>query len=391
MRPPVTDWATDFDILDPAWVDDPYAIWDQLRATCPVAHTERYFGAYMPVRYADIRDIAYDTDHFSSQVVVLREKNPPDRGGGPPITSDPPHHRVARMALLPPFTPQAVAKLAPMTRAYCNELIDAFCDTGQCDAALQFARHIPVKVLAFMLGVPDRDGDLFRRWVHGIFQAGITDDSAMHVAISEMTEYFRGHLEARRHCPGEDVISSLLAARHPDGRPFSDKHILASLRVLMLGGIDTTWSSIGSAIWHLATHAGDRQRLVLEPELLPLAVEEFLRAYAPVTMAREIVADVTVGGCPYKKGQMVVMTFPAANRDPAAFADADKVIIDRKDNKHIAFGIGIHRCIGAHLARMELTVATEVFLNRIPEFRLNGSVSWSPGTVRGPSLLPIAF
>ena len=186
-RPPVSDWATDFDILDPAWVENPYAIWDNLRSTCPVAHTERYFGAYMPTRFADVRDIAYDTKNFSSQVVVLRDKNPPDRGGGPPITSDPPRHRVARMALLPPFAPDAVAKLAPITRAYCHTLIDEFAGKGLCDAGVDFAQHIPVKVLATMLDVPDSDGDRFRGWVHGIFQAGITDDTAMQAAVEGMT------------------------------------------------------------------------------------------------------------------------------------------------------------------------------------------------------------
>ena len=356
-----------------------------------MAHTERYFGAYLPMRYADIREIAYDTDNFSSQNVVLREKNPPERGGGPPITSDPPRHRVARMALLPPFAPDAVAKLAPVTREYCHTLIDAFAGRGGCDGGADFAQHIPVKVLATMLGVPDSDGDRFRGWVHGIFQAGITDDSAMQAAVAGMTEYFRGHVAARRKHPTDDLISGLLAARYEDGRPFTDNHVLGSLRVLMLGGIDTTWCSIGSALLHLATHDEDRRRLVREPKLLPAAIEELLRAYAPVTMARAIVADTTVGGCTYKKGETVLMAYPAANRDPAVFPDAGKVIIDRKDNKHMAFGIGIHRCIGINLARMELTVAVDTFLQRLPEFRLSGPVAYSTGTVRGPVRVPLSF
>jgi cytochrome P450 len=124
---------------------------------------------------------------------------------------------------------------------------------------------------------------------------------------------------------------------------------------------------------------------------MPTAIEEFLRAYSPVTMAREVVQETTVNGCPFKPGQMVLLSFPAANRDPAMFPDADKVIIDRKANRHAAFGLGIHRCIGSNLARMELTVAVEELLKRIPEFDLDGEVTWSRGTVRGPRTLPIRF
>ena len=137
---------------------------------------------------------------------------------------------------------------------------------------------------------------------------------------------------------------------------------------MMIAGIDTTWSAIGSSLWHLATHDEDRRRLVADPGLMDTAVEEFLRAYAPVTMAREVVKDVEIGGCPMKPGQMVLLSFPAANRDPAMFPDADKVLIDRKENRHAAFGLGIHRCIGSNLARMELRVALEEWLRRIPEF-----------------------
>ena len=134
-------------------------------------------------------------------------------------------------------------------------------------------------------------------------------------------------------------------------------------------------------------------RLVAEPALIPTAVEEFLRAYAPVTMARQVVNEIEVGGCPMQAGKLVMLSFPAANRDPRAFTDADRVIIDRPDNRHAAFGLGIHRCIGSNLARMEITVALEEWLRRIPEFRLAdpASVSWSSGPVRGPRRLPLTL
>jgi cytochrome P450 len=124
---------------------------------------------------------------------------------------------------------------------------------------------------------------------------------------------------------------------------------------------------------------------------MPAAIEEFLRAYSPVTMAREVAKEAQINGCTFKEGQMVLLSFPAANRDPAMFPDADKVLIDRKENRHAAFGLGIHRCVGSNLARMEMTVAVEEFLKRIPEFKLSGEVTWSEGSVRGPRKLPLTF
>ncbi|HLL27918.1 MAG TPA: cytochrome P450, partial [Xanthobacteraceae bacterium] len=161
----------------------------------------------------------------------------------------------------------------------------------------------------------------------------------------------------------------------------------------LIAGIDTTWSAIGSDLWHLAKTPADRDRLVAEPALIPSAIEEFLRAYAPVTMAREVMKDTVIDGCPVKSRNMILLSFPAANRDPAVFPDADKVIIDRKENRHVAFGLGIHRCVGSNLARMELAVAIGEWLKRIPKFRIDpgAPVTWSEGTVRGPRHLPLLF
>jgi cytochrome P450 len=388
-RPPVSDWATDWDHLDARWVEDPYPIWSELRRTCSIAHTDRFGGVYLPTRYEDVRAIAYDTEHFSSRKIAVRESHPPADRGAPPITSDPPRHRLARMVLLPPFTPRAVEKLRPRTQAICNELIDAFIARGACDAAVDYAQHIPVKVIAHMLGVSESDGDRFRAWIAATLEEGATDQLALMRAFEEMTEYFRAPMLERRQRPGSDLISYLVQQRYEDGRPLTDNHVLGSVRLLLLAGIDTTWSAIGACIWHLAKTPEDRRRLVAEPALVPTAIEEFLRAYAPVTMAREVVAETEINGCPFKPGQMVLLSFPAANRDPEMFPDADKVIIDRRENRHAAFGLGIHRCIGSNLARMELTVAVEELLKRVPEFSLAGPVTWSEGTVRGPRRLPV--
>jgi cytochrome P450 len=391
QRPPVKDWATDFDHLDPSWVNDPFPIWDELRQKCPIAHTDRFKGVYLPTRYADVRAIAYDPQSFSSRKVIVRESPPPNNNGAPPITSDPPRHRLARMVLLPPFTPQAIDRLTPKARTICNELIDGFIAKGACDAAVEYAQHIPVKLIAHMLGIPESDGDRFRGWIKAVLEDGITDEAAMMRGFQEIRDYFTVHLMERRKNPGDDLISYLSQQMYPDGRQFTDNHVLGTVQLLLVAGIDTTWSGIGSCLWHLAKTPADRQRLVAEPSLMPLAIEEFLRAYAPVTMAREVAKEVEINGCTFKQGQMVLLSFPAANRDPEMFSDADKVIIDRKENRHAAFGLGIHRCVGSNLARMEMTVAVEEFLKRIPEFHLAGDVTWSEGAVRGPRKLPLRF
>jgi cytochrome P450 len=390
-RPPVKNWATDFDHLDPSWVNDPYPIWDELRQKCPIAHTDRFKGVYLPTRYEDVRAIAYDPEHFSSRKVIVRESPPPSNNGAPPITSDPPRHRLARMVLLPPFTPQAIDKLVPKARQICNELIDGFVAKGSCDAALEYAQHIPVKLIAHMLGIPESDGDLFRGWIKAVLEDGITDEAAMMRGFQEIREYFTAHLIERRKHPGDDLISYLSQQTYPDGRQFTDNHVLGTVQLLLVAGIDTTWSGIGSCLWHLSKTPDDRKRLVQEPTLMPAAIEEFLRAYSPVTMAREVAKEAQINGCTFKAGEMVLLSFPAANRDPEMFPDADKVVIDRKENRHAAFGLGIHRCVGSNLARMEMTVAVEEFLKRIPEFSLTGEVTWSEGSVRGPRKLPLTF
>jgi cytochrome P450 len=388
---PVTDWVHDFDHTDPRWTENPFPIWAELRAKSPVVHTERFLGCYLPTTYEAVKEIAYDTEHFSSRRILVRDVRPETTGAAPPITSDPPQHKPAKQLLLPPFTPDAMKKLEPRVRAICNELIDEFAMDAKVDAAARYTRHVPVRAIAHMLGIPEKDGDFFIKWIHEILELGIKDNETLMRAAQEMTDYFAGHVEYRKTHPSDDLISTLMNARDKDGQPLPDMHVLGMLRLLLIAGIDTTWSAIGSSLWHLANTPADRARLIAEPELLPTAIEEFLRAYSPVTMAREVVKETVVSGCPIKSGNMVLLSFPAANRDPAMFPDADKVMIDRKENRHAAFGLGIHRCVGSNLARMEMTVAIEEWLKRIPEFRMDpaGQVTWSEGTVRGPRQLPM--
>jgi len=394
---PVQSWETDWDHADPAYNQNAHQIWDQLRGTCPVAHTDRYGGAWLPVTHADVSAVARDTDHFSSEGAVLSNKPPRDQwismapiGGAPPITSDPPFHADARRLLLPAFSPQVVAEWEPEIRRLCNDLIDNMGDIETVDAAVQYAQNIPVYVIARMLGLPLEDSDYFRETVHMVLEEIGAEFGERQGAFEKLDAYLGMHVRDHIENPKDDLIGFLLNAKIYD-QPLSPEHVVGTIILLMVAGIDTTWSSIGSSIWHLAQHPSDLQRMVNEPELLPTAIEELLRMYAPVTMARIVSQDAEIGGCPVKRGDSVLLPFPAANRDPEVFPDADKVIIDREENRHVAFGLGIHRCLGSNLARLELRVAVEVFIQRFPKFELAEptAVTWSLGQVRGPRKLPV--
>lgn len=392
----VTDWATDFDHTSEVWAADPYPIIAELRETCPVAHTDRYGGAWLPTRHEDVAAIAYDTDRFSSRSIIVTNYRPPKEmapaGGSPPISSDPPFHHGARRLLLPPFAPQAVARLEPGTRAYCEELLDALEGRDVVDAAAEFAQHIPVRVIADMLGFPREDAEVFRGFVHDVLEGVNKPPEERFETMQGLFGYLRAQIEDHVATPRDDLTTYLIDAQM-DGEKLEAAHVGGTMALLLLAGIDTTWSAIGSSLWHLARTPADRERLVAEPDLLPTAMEELLRAYAPVTMARLVKEDMDWNGCPMKADDWILLSFPAANCDPELFDDADQVVIDREINRHSAFGLGIHRCLGSHLARLELRVALETWLARFPVFSLADpdAVTWSPGQVRGPRRLPLAI
>ena len=399
----VADWKTDYDIFDPGYIKNPFPVWDEIRSECPVGHTGRHMGSWMPTRWEDLFAIAQDTRHFSSREVLVapfgtEQDFEPDPDApfqevaAPPITADPPLHTWSRRLLLPPFSMRSVEKWEALTREHCQSLIDGFIDKGEADGAVDYAQQIPPFVIAAMLGVPKEMVPTFTKWVRDVLELGFANPQGAVAARMELLTFLWGHIQERRANPGDDLISYLAQAK-VDGEPVPDQHILGTGFLIVVAGIDTTWSSIGSAIWHLAQNPGDRHRIISEPDLINTAIEELIRAYSPVTMARYVAEDVDYNGCPMKEGDRVLMNFPAANRDPERFVDADKVIIDRATNPHIAFGAGIHRCAGSNLARMEMRVSVQEWLKRIPDFELADpdAVTWAGGQVRGPRSMRVKF
>ena len=391
---PVADWATDFSHLEPEWSADPYPIQDDLRQRCPIARTGRFGGGWLPTRYEDVAAIAYDTRHFSSRAIIVSNFRPPRElapvGGSPPISSDPPFHHDARKLLLAAFTRTAVTKQEPATRAFCHSLIDAFTGQVAVDAATEYAQHIPVRVIAGMLGFPPQDGPQFREFVEDLLEGINLPAEERITRVSRLFDYLLAQVHDHIGHPRGDLTTYLINAEL-HGRKLDPAHVVGTMALLLIAGIDTTWSAIGASLWHLAKTPQDRTRLVADPRLLPTAMEEFLRAYAPVTMARLVSEDIRWRGAGMKADDWILLSFPAANRDPAQFDRAGEVVIDREVNRHAAFGLGIHRCLGSHLARMELRVALEAWLERIPAFSLDdpSAVTWSAGQIRGPRTLPL--
>jgi cytochrome P450 len=395
---PVTDWSTDYDIFSPEYINDPFPVWDGLRDTCPVAHTDRWGGSWMPTTYEDVSAIARDIVNFPSGNGISVVPPPPEQEGGqqllayglPPIGSDPPLHTWTRRLVLPTMSPARVAEYEVFTRDLCRTLVDGFVERGGGDLGTEYAQQIPVRVIAHILGVPESMAPVFTEWVRDVLEFAHDNERRMR-GVMGIIEYLQKAIDDRIATPTDDFISELLQSEH-DGEPVDRRIVLGMCVLLMIAGIDTTWSSIGSSMWHLATHADDRRRLVAaDTDLWSTAIEELLRAYAPVTMARVLSHDVEYKGCPMHAGDRVLMNFPAANRDPQQFPDPDKVILDRQNNRHVAFGAGIHRCAGSNLARMELRVAIEEFIRRIPNFELTdpAQVTWAGGQVRGPRQVPV--
>lgn len=400
---PVDDWTTDYDISDPGYIEDPVPIWKDMRETCPVAHTERLGGSWNPTRFDDLRELAKMVPELSSRQVLVM---PPPPGmpelskyeqqiAAAPITADPPIQTWTRRMILPAFAPKAVAgRYTSYTEDLCHSLIDGFIAEGQCDGAVDYAQQIPPRVIAHLLGVDPNMSDTFVHWVNMLLGEGLHEPELRMQAREELNEFLHAEVADRETNPREDLMTELIHMELDDPNAEITREVVVGIsNLLIVAGIDTTWSSIGSALWHLGTHPADRERLVAEPDLMPTAVEEFLRFYAPVTMARVAEKDIEYNGVHIKNGDKVLMNFPAACHDPEHFENPDEFIIDRQRNRHIAFGSGIHRCAGSNLARLEMTTALQVWLERIPEFHVSDRepMKWAGGQVRGPRVMPMSF
>jgi cytochrome P450 len=338
----------------------------------------RYFwnssaqGYWVLTRFEDIREAFQTPEVFGNHSIVPTDPDPAYRFL--PSYSDPPIHMKYRAPLNRWFSPKAVERFRPTLRHLARETIEGFVDSGSVDFLEAFGDQFPAKSFAYVMGLPATDTPFFISCAHRISGAvsAIGEKSDPVGAMNDIKAYFADVLADRRKEPRDpsvDFVTYLTGARIDD-RPLDDEEFLDICMTLTFGSLDTTKSVLGWSFWHLASHAEDRRWVVEDPGIVPSAVEEFLRAYPIVSMARKLTQDVDFHGCPMKKDDMVLLAIQAATRDPEVFPDPDAVRLDRSPNRHIAFGASEHRCPGSHLARAELQLSLEEWHRQIPEYRI---------------------
>lgn len=360
-----------FDITAPRPIGAYFDELGELREKAPIVWNTYGGGFWMFMDQNTVRDAFQDYEVFSSEATIPTVPEPDWHWI--PTMENPPQHTEYRHVLLDVFSPRRVRQLEPAIRKDARDFIEAFKGNGSCEFVSEFARPFPTKVFLRILGLPEEDTQMFADWVEDVFSGlGATDDAVDKMAAAQagIRQYFVELLADRKanpRDPDEDFFTHLVQATVGD-RPLTDEEFLNIAGVLVLAGLDTVKSQLGYMFHYLAENPGDRARIVAEPEIVPTAVEEFLRAFSIVMDGRKIVKDTEFYGCPIKSGEMVMLSLPSAGRDPEEFEDADKVKIDRKINRHLAFAAGPHRCLGAHLARIELAVALEEWHKLIPDY-----------------------
>jgi cytochrome P450 len=359
----------------------PYEWYHTMRSTKPVFYDEEY-KAWHLFRYADVLRGMSDYATFSSDPRATMEWEP--EGPDPILASilrmDPPRHRQLRSLATVAFTPRVVAQMAPRITAITNELLDKVAATGEMDVVRDLAYPLPVTVIAELLGIPTEMREDFKRWSDAL----VSDEDSqgrqeLMQELQNMYTYFTQVLEERRQHPQSDLISGLLAAE-VDGQRLSDIELLGFCALLLVAGNETTTNLIANSILCFDQNPDVVERLRKDPALIPGAVEEALRYLSPVkAMVRFTKAEVTVGDQRIGEKEMVVCWLASANRDELQFPDADRFDIEREPNRHLAFGHGIHFCLGAPLARLEAKIALTAMLERLPgQWRVPDNVPLQP-------------
>jgi cytochrome P450 len=359
---------------------------DQLQEKHPYFWMNFAYGYWVLTEPDSIREAFQRPDLFSSSAEVASEPHP--KYTFIPTNIDPPEHVKYRHILNPRFSPGAVGRLAGSTEQHCRDIIARFIDRGSCDFISEFASVYPTMVFMSSLGLPVDDTPIFVELVAKVF-ANLRDPARADVLVSALESirtYFRAALNDRRDGPVRDLdtdfLTHLLTAEK-DGQPLSEEEILNICQVLVMAGLETTAGQLGYMFHFLAAHPDVRRRIVEDPSLIDRAVEEFLRVHAIVLPGRKVTQDMEFHGCPMQEGDMVMLAIPAANRAPSVVEHPTEVDLDRPQTRHIAFGLGPHRCLGLHLARRELATALAVWHELIPDYALDGD---EPLSERGGQL-----
>ena len=398
------------DLFDPAFKADPYPTYARLRSSAPVhrAALPDGRGVWLITRYEDVLAILKDRRFVKDWRTAL---SPEQLAEIPPIPevmkplsrnmldTDPPDHERLRALVSKAFTPRLIERMRPRVQAIADGLLDAVHDRGEMDLIDDYAFPLPITVIAELLGVPAEDRNNFREWSDAAVSGNASREYMEEILIPHMqafTDYLRALFEEKHANPGDDLVSALVRAEEAGDR-LSEDELLGMVFLLLVAGHETTVNLIGNGVLALLQHPDQLRKLKDDPSLIKSAVEELLRYDGPVETSTERFAreDVTLGETVIPRGELVLVVLAAADHDPERFPDPDELDITRTDNRHLAFGKGIHHCLGAPLARMEGQIAISTLLRRMPNLRLEGSpesLSWRPGMIlRGLRGLPVEF
>jgi cytochrome P450 len=398
------------DLFDPAFKADPYPTYTRLRSSAPVyrAALPDGRGVWLITRYEDVLAVLKDQRFVKDWRGAL---TPEQLAQVPPIPevmkplsqnmldTDPPDHERLRALVSKAFTPRLIERLRPRVQAISDGLLDAVQDRGEMDLIDDYAFPLPITVIAELLGVPAEDRNNFREWSDAAVSGNASQEYMEEILIPHMqafTDYLRALFEEKRANPGDDLVSGLVRAEEAGDR-LSEDELLGMVFLLLVAGHETTVNLIGNGVLALLQHPDQLRKLKEDPSLIKPAIEELLRYDGPVETSTERFAreDVEIGDQVIPRGEMVLVVLAAADHDPERFSGPDELDITRTDNRHLAFGKGIHHCLGAPLARMEGQIAISTLLRRMPNLRLKGSpesLSWRPGMIlRGLRGLPVEF
>lgn len=387
--------------MSPAFREDPYPYYERFRGPAPLLRVGETI--WFALGHADVttmlRHPNLSTDESHAATEAERAAEDPNRPRSL-LFMDPPDHTRLRGLVARAFTPRRIDELRATTQAIATELVDAIAAmAGPVDLVQAFAYPLPVRVICALLGVPPEDEAMFTDWSRGIARS--VDPSVLRTPAIEATiedaranlrRYLGDLLAARRRQPGDDLLSAL-AAVDVEGDRITPREVVGLAQLLLVAGHETTVNLIGNGTLALLRNPEQLALLRRSPELVGPAMDEFLRFDGPVQITQRVVTqDMTVVGCPVKRGDEIMLVLGAANRDPAAFPDPHKLDVTRDARRHVGFGGGIHHCLGAALARMEGQIAFATLLDRFPHLELAGTPERRPTfTLRGLETLPVAF
>ncbi len=381
------------DFQDNDFLYDVYAI---MRQNAPFAHTDTPFlsatpgGAWVATRYGECYKILQDWEHFSS--------NPTPEGaeqlaGDLVITLDPPRQQKFRKVLNPYFSPARMKALRPQIRRETDRLIDTFIEQGTGDLAEVAWRQPGIVFFKYLLGMPIDDVPLCIELTDTALN-GTTEQDRM-AAWGGLYQHIHDAVSARATQPPQDDMIDVLLAAEIDGEKLPFQDVVSNAMLLVQAGLETTASAMSFAFHYLATHSEERDRLIVEPEILPRAVEEFIRFAGSIHgIPRTVARDVELSGQSFCPGESVIVNYASANRDAAEFPEPDRCILDRQANRHLGFGAGVHRCLGSNLARLEFHIGLEQVLSRMPDCALTpGATAHFHGNsvTRGFRQIPVVF